>query len=199
LGSACREPGTDRWFFQATNTLLGRTLFSSFVFLDTTGSLMDVGCYCVNVARTLAGAEPIEVQALASWTETGVDEQLAGTLRFENGLLAQIDCALSLERRQRYSVAGPDGYLDVAAAFVPGTGETTIEEQRGRNEKTTHTINGADQYQFMVEHFPECVAHDTDVRYSAKEAAANMRVIEALYNSARSGGASARPVGDAGT
>ena len=129
------------------------------------GSLMDVGCYCVNIARTLAGAEPVEVQALASWTSSGVDEQIAGTLRFEDGLLAQIDCALSLERRQRYSVAGPDGYLDVAAAFVPGTGEATIEERHGRNGKTLHTIDGADQYQLMVEHFTDCVAHGHDVRY----------------------------------
>jgi predicted dehydrogenase len=163
------------------------------------GSLMDVGCYCVNVARTLAGAEPVEVQAMASWTETGVDEQMAGTLRFEDGLFAQIDCALSLERRQRYLAAGPDGYLDVAAAFVPGTGETTIEEQHGRSGKTTHTIDGADQYQLMVDHFAHCVANDTDVRYSAMEAAANMRAIEALYESARAGGASVRPAGDAAT
>lgn len=151
------------------------------------GALMDVGCYCVNVARTLAGAEPVEVHAIASWTESGVDEQMAGTLRFEDGLFAQIDCALSLERRQRYVAAGPDGYLDVAAAFVPGTGTTKIEEQRGHGETTTHTVDGADQYQLMVEHFAECVANDEDVRYPATEAAANMRVIEALYESARTG------------
>ena len=152
------------------------------------GALMDVGCYCVNIARTLAGAEPVEVQALAHWSDSGVDEQMAGTLRFEDGLLAQIDCALSLERRQCYTAAGPDGYLDVEAAYVPGTGETTIEEQRGRGAKTTHAIDGADQYQVMVEHFADCVAHDRDVRYPAMEAAANMRVIEALYASARARG-----------
>ena len=29
------------------------------------GALMDVGCYCVNVSRTVAGSESLEVQALA--------------------------------------------------------------------------------------------------------------------------------------
>ena len=60
------------------------------------GSLMDVGCYCVNVSRTIAGAEPVEVQAVAHQSASGVDEQMAGTLRFEDGLLAQFDCALAI-------------------------------------------------------------------------------------------------------
>ncbi len=72
---------------------------------------MDVGCYCVNVARTLAAAEPVEAQAFAAWAETGVDAQMAGTLRFEDGLFAQLDCALTLERRESYVAAGPEGYL----------------------------------------------------------------------------------------
>ena len=28
------------------------------------GSLMDVGCYCVNLARRIAGCEPVRAQAL---------------------------------------------------------------------------------------------------------------------------------------
>jgi predicted dehydrogenase len=43
----------------------------------------------------------------------------------------------------------------------------------------------------MVEHFADCVLQGTDPRYSADEAALNMRVIEALYESVRNGG---RPV-----
>lgn len=152
------------------------------------GALMDVGCYCVNVSRTLAGAEPIEAQAFAQWAETGVDEQMGGTLRFADGLLAQFDCALSLERRESYQAAGPDGHLDVASAFLPGTGETTIDEHHGRQDSTSHRIPGADQYQLMVEHFADCVMEGRAVEYGPAEAAANMRVIEALYRSARNGG-----------
>jgi xylose dehydrogenase (NAD/NADP) len=152
------------------------------------GALMDVGCYCVNVSRTVAGAEPIEVQASAYWGETGVDEQLVGTLRFSDSVFAQFDCALSLERRETYTVAGTDGHLEVAAAFLPGTGDTTIVEHHGREGATTHTIPGAEEYQLMVEHFADCVLHAKPVRYPPSEAAANMRVIEALFRSARNGG-----------
>lgn len=152
------------------------------------GSLMDVGCYCVNVSRTLAESEPVEVQAFASWAKTGVDAQMAGTLCFEGGLFAQFDCALTLERRECYVAAGPGGHLAVASAFLPGTGETTIEEVHGRSETTRHTVPGADEYQLMVEHFADCVLEGGPVRYPPSEAAANLRVIEALHRSARAGG-----------
>jgi len=152
------------------------------------GSLMDVGCYCVNISRTLAGVEPVEVQAYANWGKTGVDEQMVGTLRFADGLLAQFDCALTLERREFYQVAGPEGHIEVPSAFLPGTGDTTIYECHGRQGATTHAISGVDEYQLMVEHFADCVLHNKPVRYSPAEAAANMQVIEALYRSARNDG-----------
>jgi predicted dehydrogenase len=152
------------------------------------GALMDVGCYCVNVSRTLAGAEPVEVQALANLRSTGVDQELAGTLRFADGLLAHFDCALTLERCEAYEVAGTEGFLRVPAAFLPGTDTAVIEEHRARGETTVHSVPGADQYQLMVEHFADCVLHDRPVRYSAEEAALNMAVIEGLYESVRRGG-----------
>jgi xylose dehydrogenase (NAD/NADP) len=152
------------------------------------GALMDVGCYCVNVSRTIAGAEPVEVWATANWADSGVDAELAGTLRFESGLLAQFDCSLTMERREAYEVAGTDGWLRVDNAFLPGTDAVVIEERRGRGSQVTHEVAGADEYLLMVEHFADSVLNDRPLRYTAQEAAANMRAIEALYASARAGG-----------
>jgi predicted dehydrogenase len=177
-----------------------RSIYSAFTFKLTKpdnirwmpelggGSLMDVGCYCVNVSRTMARAEPVEVQAVATWTDRDVDAQLAGLLRFEHGVTAQFDCALTMERREVFHVAGTDGHLEIAGAFLPGTGDVTIEEYHGRGESVSHPVAGADEYQLMVEHFAACVASGIPVRYPLAEAAANMRVIEALYRSARAGG-----------
>jgi predicted dehydrogenase len=151
------------------------------------GSLMDVGCYCVNLSRTLAAQEPIEAQAYANWSASGVDDQIVGSLRFANGLLAQFDCALSLQRREFYQVVGTEGMLDVPVAFLPGTNDTIIRQQQGRDE-IVHTIAGDDEYRLMVEHFADCVLHDQPLRYPPSEAAANMRVIEALHHSAHNSG-----------
>ncbi len=155
------------------------------------GALMDVGCYCVNVSRTMAGAEPVEVQAFADWADTGVDRRLTGTLRFDAGMVAQFDCSLSLERREWYELAGTEGSLLVPAAFLPGTEDTMLHERHGRREATDHVVAGADEYRLMVEHFADVVLGRESLRYPATEAARNMDVIEALYASARAGG---RPV-----
>jgi predicted dehydrogenase len=152
------------------------------------GALMDVGCYCVNLSRTLAGTEPVEAQAWASWAESGVDAQLAGTLRFGDGLVAQLDCALSVQRREFYEAAGTEASLSASAAFVPGPHDVAIVEQRDRAPETRRDVKGADQYRLMVEHFADCALLGRPPRYGALDAAANMAAIEALYRSARSGG-----------
>ena len=75
------------------------------------GALMDVGCYCVNVSRTVVGEEPVEVQATASRAATGVDDHLVGILRFPSGVIAHFDCALTMERviEALYESAGMNG------------------------------------------------------------------------------------------
>jgi predicted dehydrogenase len=152
------------------------------------GALMDVGCYCVNVSRTMAGAEPVEVQATANWTGRGVDEEMAGTLRFPGGVLAVFDCSLTTERCEFYEVAGTEGHLRIESAFLPGRDDAAILHHRGREGVTTEVVPGADEYELMVEHFADCVLNDKPMRYPADEAALNMRTIEALYRSARDGG-----------
>jgi predicted dehydrogenase len=151
------------------------------------GALMDVGCYCVNVSRTLAGQEPIAVQAVAHWTSSGVDEQLVGTLRFANGLMAQFDCSLAMERRETYIAACEGGYYYAPAAFLSQKENVLLSEVQSRNE-IRHEFAGCDEYQLMVEHFGECTQENQPLRYSVEEAAANMQVIDALYQSARHDG-----------
>jgi predicted dehydrogenase len=152
------------------------------------GALMDVGCYCVNASRTIAGAEPVEATAWADWADSGVDARLAGMLRFEHGPVAQFDCSLIMARRELCEAAGTDGSLIIDAAFLPGTGATEIRLQRGREREAAEKIAGADEYRLMVEHFADCALNGTPLRYPASEAAANMQVIDALYRSARAGG-----------
>jgi len=148
---------------------------------------MDVGCYCVNATRMIAGEEPIEVQAYANWGPTGVDVQMSANLRFPSGLLAQFDCALILSHRQSYQVVGSEGVLDVPVAFVPGINKTVIRQVEDGNE-ALHEFAEADQYQLMVEDFSHCILTDQQPRYPPSDGTANMRVIDALYRSARNDG-----------
>ncbi len=151
------------------------------------GALMDVGCYCVNVARSVAGGEPLTVQARAAWTH-GVDETLTATLTFGGGLVAQIDCALNQPRFEKLEVFGTEGYCEVDSAFLPGMDEAALRLTLRETGVTQTLVPGHNQYQRMVEHFAACAVQGTPLRYDALEAAANLSVIEALYTSASAGG-----------
>lgn len=151
------------------------------------GALMDVGCYCVNVSRTLVGGEPLEAQAFAVWSGKGVDAELVGVLRFEDDVFAQFHCALDTYRQEFVEVVGDAGRLRLDKAFLPGAADTLIGTVTPRGE-AEEPVSGADEYQLMVEHFADCVLAGTPARYDAREAAANLAVMEALYRSARAGG-----------
>ncbi|MBK5255058.1 MAG: Gfo/Idh/MocA family oxidoreductase [Vicinamibacteria bacterium] len=152
------------------------------------GALMDVGCYCVDISRRLAGTLPVEAQAWSTQGSSGVDTQFAGSLRFENGLVAQFDCALDIERREFVEVVGVDGTLVASEAFVSGPGGVEIVERHGRGPETRHAIAGEDPYQRMVEHFADAVLTGEPVRYGVADAAGTMAIIEALKRSAAAGG-----------
>ena len=72
------------------------------------GGLMDVGCYCVNAARLLAG-EPRRVFAERMAGPSGVDEVFAATMRFPGDVLAQFDCGLRLPDRDELEAIGEAG------------------------------------------------------------------------------------------
>ena len=151
------------------------------------GSLMDVGCYCVNAGRTLLGREPVQAQAFAVCSEKGVDREMVGVLKFEGDVFLQFHCALDTARQEFVEVVGSEGRLRLESAFLPGLSDAAIQTVLN-GEPGEETVSGADEYRLMGEHFADCVLQKHQPRYSALEAAANMAAIEALYASARNNG-----------
>jgi predicted dehydrogenase len=148
------------------------------------GALYDVGCYGVNVSRLILG-EPAHVAAHARIGPSGVDEVLGALLSADGDRLAVVDCGLSLARREDYEIVGTDGRIHVPTAFLPGTADAVI--RLIRDEETTETVPGVDQYRLMVEHFAEAVLDGTPLALPPEDAVANLRVIEAALRSVRTG------------
>ncbi len=153
------------------------------------GALYDVGCYGVNVSRMLLG-EPREAAARADFGTSGVDEVTGAVLRFDGNRLAVIDCSLRISRRQEYEVVGTEGYLTVPLGFLPRTADADIILTRGE-ERSVITVPGVDQYQLMVEHVEDVVLDGVPLRLPPEDAAANLRTIDALYRSMKTGRAEA--------
>ena len=150
------------------------------------GSVMDVGCYCINLSRLMAGRDPQTVQARAAWSETGVDEQMVGVLDFGEGLLAHFDCGFNQSHRQRAIIAGTERFMVLRDVFLPGTGETRIHIVQG-NEQQIESFEGVDEYRLIAEDFMRSVEKG-EPPTPGEDAIANMRVIQSLIESARRDG-----------
>jgi D-xylose 1-dehydrogenase (NADP+, D-xylono-1,5-lactone-forming) len=83
------------------------------------GGLMDIGCYCIHFARLLAQSEPKQIQAVAHFHERGVDDLLAATMVFPDGLLSQFTCGLSLQANNTATIFGTEGYIEIPVPWKP--------------------------------------------------------------------------------
>ncbi len=150
------------------------------------GSLMDVGCYAVNVCRFIFDAEPTEVIAMQRLdTHFGVDMSFGGLLRFPGDRLGIIDSSFDVNGGGKYEVLGPYGNITVNRAFTPGDDPCTIGVQASGPARVEE-IAGTNQYALQIDHFARSVAQG-ELLSPAEDGVANTRVVEALYTSAEQG------------
>ena len=146
------------------------------------GALWDVGCYGVSVARWLLSEEPIAVSAQADYSESGVDVNFAGALRFASGALAVVECSFTAALQQTFSIMGENGAIELPHdAFIPWEKDATFT-LRGANVEQGQivTVPGADEYQLMIEHFADAVQGHAQLAISPGEKCNQMRILGTL-------------------
>jgi xylose dehydrogenase (NAD/NADP) len=157
------------------------------------GALMDIGSYPVSLALMVAGSRPIRVQALAQWTESGVDRALAATLEFANGPWAQIACSFSGCLHREALIVGANGliqttYLNHTSDAAQASLRLRIGTGREARDSVLKTApaNGflaeADAFANLVEHGAAAWPGATP-----QESLDIAMTLEALLESARSG------------
>jgi predicted dehydrogenase len=150
------------------------------------GSLMDVGCYAVSVTRTLLGEPDWVSGRTVDSRGSGVDTHVAAQFGYE-GATAQVSASFDTQDVQRYRVEAENGWLEAPAdAFNPRGDEVRIEYAVDGRE-VVETFPAGDHYQRQVEHFADCVEEGASPRTDGAEAVANMRVVDAIYESADRG------------
>ncbi|WP_439621618.1 Gfo/Idh/MocA family protein [Gemmata sp.] len=153
------------------------------------GPVEDIGIYCLNAARYLTGEEPAEVTAVAHRPKDDprfreVPESVAFTLRFPSGVIANCDCSFAAAESRRYRVHGADGFVDMDPAFsYRGLRLSVLKGDRKSELKLTEVNHFAAE----MDHFSECVAADRPPRTPGEEGLADVRVIEATAEAARTG------------
>ena len=150
------------------------------------GALMDVGCYCVNAGRSLAG-EPERVFGEQLVGSSGVDVRFQGTLRFASGVVAQFLCGLVIPMRDELEAIGDDGSLFLDDPFHAR--EPVIELRRDGEAPERIDVERANSYRLELENVSDAIRGEGHLLLGREDAVAQARVIEALYRSADSGAA----------
>jgi predicted dehydrogenase len=157
------------------------------------GGLLDIGCYCVVAGRFFFESEPRRVIALVERSERfGTDVIASGLLDFGEGRQLSFAVSTELGRSQSVNIFGPKARLTLPIPFnQPVTSESHIVIDNGATltggTAQTITLATSDQYQLMGEAFSRAVRGDAPLLYGLDDARANMRVLDALFASERSG------------
>jgi len=152
------------------------------------GSMMDIGIYGLNAARYLTGEEPTEVYAMISTTPNDVrfaevEENITFQLRFPSGILA--NCVSSYGTSfNKFRVNKKLGAFELDPA-TPYTG-LRMRVFRG-NTIEDRSLPQRDHFQLEMDHFSECVQTNKEPLTPGEEGLKDMRIIEAIYQSAREG------------
>ncbi|MCZ4346161.1 aldo/keto reductase [Devosia neptuniae] len=95
------------------------------------GGILDVGGYPVSMARLIAGtamgrpfADPVKVAGTAKLNAEGTDDWAAAVLTFENGIVAQVSCAVMANLDNVLRVHGADGRIEVPDFWFAGGDRT---------------------------------------------------------------------------
>jgi D-xylose 1-dehydrogenase (NADP+, D-xylono-1,5-lactone-forming) len=148
------------------------------------GALMDVGCYCVNMSRRIAGGEP--TRAIAVERRSSVDGTLVGILEFPAGIIATFECSMERVGRAFAEIEGTKGCIELPSPWFPGEDKAEIRLRRDGDDRTI-SVPGADSYHIEVADFVQTCRTRKPPRWPIEDAIANMAVIDALYRSARDG------------
>lgn len=132
------------------------------------GGILDVGCYPVSFARLLAGAasgkpfaNPVAVsgQALLH-PQTGVDARAAATLRFEDGIIAEVSTSIDTQLGNSARIYGSEGSIEVAQPWTHQRTQTEFQIRLHRHGQEPETItlqSDRTAYTFEADAFAKAV------------------------------------------
>jgi len=153
------------------------------------GSLMDIGIYALQATRYITGEEPVEVKATQYSTPGDprfkqVEETILFQLRFPGGVLANCSSSYGHAGTNRYRVLGDKGWIDLE----PATSYTGLRLRvRKGSVIEEHNLNQADHFAAEMDHFSEAILRDGPVRTPGEDGLQDVRIMMAIYESARTG------------
>ncbi len=154
------------------------------------GSLMDMGIYSLQAARYMTGEEPVAVTARESTDRrdprfTEVEDMIDWTLEFPSGALASCQSMYSANQNH-ILLMGDKGRIELEPA-TQYDGNRMWTGRNGRDRAIEPPPVPVNQFVGQLDHMAECAAAGREPIVSGAEGLRDMRIVEAIYRSAREG------------
>jgi predicted dehydrogenase len=150
------------------------------------GPVYDMGVYCINAARYLFGAEPTHVFASSASKDEprfqNAEEMTTAVLKFPGDRLATFTVSFGAADISRYTLVGTKGILSADPAYEYAEG-INLQVRTGQKSRTRN-FSKRDQFAAEIKYFSDCILKDKDPEPSGLEGFADVRVVEAIYQSA---------------
>jgi predicted dehydrogenase len=157
------------------------------------GAIYDIGCYPIVVARYIFGAEPVRVVSLIDRDpKFRTDRTASALIDFGEGRHLTFTTTTQGTSYQRVQILGTKARLEVRIPFnAPQDGAMTIYLDKGKKFADASAkpikLPKADQYQLLCETFSRMVRGTEKFEFGLEDAILQMRVIDALFRSEKSG------------
>ncbi len=156
------------------------------------GGLLDIGCYLVNTSRLVFEREPVRVTGLVERDlETQTDVLTSGLMDF-GGSHAIFTCSTRMVEYQRVQILGVTGRIEIEIPFnAPPDRPCRVFVDDGSDlfgagvETIEYPV--VDQYTVQGDRFSLAILDGTPPPVPLEDSLANMRVIDAIFRSGRSG------------
>jgi len=152
------------------------------------GALMDIGCYAISLARLVFDRSPRRVLGLIDRDPRFHTDRITSALLDFDHQSASFTCATQLQSYQRVHILGTQGRIEIEIPFnAPPDRACRLWHERG-DQRDEIAFEVCDQYTIEADEFARAVIDDTPVPTPLEDAVANMRTIDAVFASARTGG-----------
>lgn len=157
------------------------------------GSMMDIGCYPLTAGRFFFDCEPRRVMALIDRDPNfGTDRQASVIADFGEGRQLSFVVSTQLVNHQTISVIGTKARAEILIPFNAPQNETTeilIDDGSSLDAHLAkrETLPASDQYTEQAEAFAQAIINGTPMRYGVDDAIASMRILDAIFESEKSG------------
>jgi len=151
------------------------------------GPLHDIGIYCINAARYIFRAEPLNVAATAAQSVDPrfeeIEEAISVLMNFPGERVAAFTCSFGASDVSQYHVVGTKGHLRLDPAYEYEGELTHYLTVKSRTKSKTY--RSRDQFAPEILYFSNCIINNLEPEPGGTEGLKDVIIIEAIQKAIR--------------